>query len=133
MVQACVAKTPPVTFRVNLSYPDGGVVPSSSTVVVGYRSDLVSLPGSGQGQASVNARIKNLPSNSSRTTNDLDYALRVVVSRGAGVPAGRLFTIDFDTCQGTSAPAFTQFGCTVEGCGGSTGTVPGCACEVATP
>jgi len=122
-----------VTFRVNFDFPDGGVVPTSTTVLVGYKSDLVSIPGSGQAVASVNARVSGLPSNSSRTTNDLDYALRVVVSRALGLPSARLFNVAFDTCQGTTAPAASDFGCTVEGCGSSTGTVPGCTCEVTTP
>jgi len=132
-VKSCAAKTPTVTYRVDLDYPSGGVVPTSVTVLVGYQSDRISLPGSGQGVATVNARVRNLPSNVSRTINDFDYALRVVVNRASGLPDGRLFTVDFDTCTGTTPPAASEFGCTVEGCGSSTGDVPSCTCSVTLP
>lgn len=122
-----------MTFRVEFDYPSGGVVPTSTTVLVGYKSDQVSLPGSGQNVATVNARIRNLPSNSGRTTNDLDYAVRLVITRAVGIPAGRLFTVDFDTCQGAATPTAARFGCTVEGCANSTGDVTDCRCTVTTP
>ncbi|MBI1815670.1 MAG: hypothetical protein HYR72_11870 [Deltaproteobacteria bacterium] len=105
---------------------------SGITVLVGYRSGTVSLPGSGSA-SSVGSRVKNKPSNAISAVNDSDYALRVVLSRSAAIPPGRLFTIDFDSCQGAAALAVTDFGCTVEGCANVFGAVQGCTCTVGTP
>jgi hypothetical protein len=126
-----MATTPLRTFRVDFAVPPGPV-PSSVTVLVGYRGDLVSLPGSGA-VSSVRTRVKNLPSNSFPAVNDLDYALRVVVSRGAGVSPGRLFTVDFDSCQSAVVPTEADFGCAIEGCGSSSGPVDGCSCSTSAP
>jgi hypothetical protein len=67
--------------------------------------------------------------------NDLNYAVRVVVNAQAGItiPNGRLFTVDFDTCQGTAAVAPADFACTIESCGSSFGPIEGCSCTVRTP
>lgn len=97
----------------------------------GYRSNRVSLPGSG---SAAGARIKNRPSGTSQLVNDLNYAVRVLIQGlgGATVPNGRLFTIDFDSCQGAMSVTPADFGCQIESCGSSFGPVDGCTCTVTT-
>jgi hypothetical protein len=131
MVLACTATTPLQQLRVDLGAPAGRTV-TAATVLVGYKSNIVSLPGTGSA-STVRQRVKNTPSNSIVQVNDLDYALRIVVGRGIGIPAGRLATIDFDSCQGAAAATPADFGCTVEGCGDGSGPIPGCTCTITTP
>lgn len=128
-VQPCAATTPTRTFRVDL-VPPAFQVPSSVTVLIGYRSDLVSLPGTG---TTPGARIRQRPSGATVTVNDLDYAVRVVVSRAGGLSEGRLFLADFDSCSGAAVPTVADFACTIEGCASSFGPIDGCRCAVVTP
>jgi hypothetical protein len=102
------------------------------TIVVGYKSNLVSLPGS-TNASSVRMRVHNTPANTIVQVSDLDYALRVVLSRGGGLPAGRMFTVDFDSCQGAPSATTAEFGCTIEGCGSASGPIAGCSCALLTP
>ncbi|MBI3783287.1 MAG: hypothetical protein HY270_07790 [Deltaproteobacteria bacterium] len=129
MVRACTATTPIRTFTVNFTAPADQTV-TGITVLVGYRSGNISLPGSGSA-STVGARVKNKPANAIVAANDLDYALRVVISRSSALPAGRLLTIDFDSCQGGTVPTAAEFGCSVQGCANTFGSVPGCSCSVA--
>jgi hypothetical protein len=119
------------TFRIDLAV-DSERTPSAVTILLGYRSSLVSLPGSGNA-TTVRQRVKNTPSNAIVQVNDLDYALRVVLSRGSGIAVGRLFTVDFDSCTSAAAARIGDFGCTIEGCGGGSGPIEGCSCAVTTP
>jgi hypothetical protein len=130
-VGPCTVPTPAptITFRVNWS-PPFGVDASSTTVRVAYRSTLVSLPGSGSAPAS---RVTLRPPNSIVAVNDLDYALRVVITRSGAITPGRLFNVNFDRCGGAAAPTPSDFACTVEGCASSFGDVAGCTCQVVTP
>ncbi len=130
-VGPCTVATPAptVTFRVNWS-PPFGVDASSTTVLVAYKSTLVSLPGSGSMPAS---RVTLRPPNSIVAVNDLDYALRVVITRSGAITPGRIFHVNFDRCGGVAAPTPGDFACTVEGCASSFGDVAGCTCQVVIP
>jgi hypothetical protein len=130
-VLPCTATTPLQTFRVDFQAPLGSS-PSVLTARVGYRSDRVSLPGTGSGAAS---RVKNRPTGTSQLVNDLNYALTVLIQSQAGgsVPSGRLFTIDFDTCQGAAAVTTADFACSIESCASSSGPIDGCICTVTLP
>jgi hypothetical protein len=127
-VHACTATTPIHTVKVNLAIPSDETV-SGLTLVVGYKSGTVSLPGTGAA-STVGSRIKNKPGNSIFAFNDLDYGLRTVLSRSAGFSSGQLYTVDFDSCQGAAAVTIGDFGCTVEGCSNTFGTVTDCSCSV---
>lgn len=120
---------PTVTFRVNWT-PPFGVDASSTTVLVAYRSTLVSLPGSGSAPGS---RVTNRPPNSIVSINDLDYALRVVITRAGAITPGRIFNVNFDRCASAATPSLANFKCTVLGCASAFGDVDGCACEVVSP
>jgi len=127
-ILTCNPGTPVHTFSVNFDRPAGNDV-NTATVLVGYRSDHTSIPGSGNA-SSVTARVKNRPSNAIVSINDLDYALRVLISRSSPIPPGRLFTVDFDPCTGKPTPTLADFACTVLECLNGFGSVDGCTCNV---
>ena len=128
---ACTATTPIQTFRIDFQAPAGSA-PSALAALVGYRSNRVSLPGSGSGAAS---RVKGRPSGTSQLVNDLNYAVRVLIQAQAGatIPNGKLFTVDFDSCQGAMPVTPADFGCQIESCGNSFGPIDGCTCTVRLP
>ena len=85
---------------------------------VGYRSDLVSIPGSGNA-VSVRQRITYPPPLPNVVSpNDLDYALRLVVGRAGAFPTDCLRR-SVRSCRGAPAATPADFGCTVEACAGS--------------
>lgn len=109
---------------------DIGSSPTSVTILLAYRSDVISIPGSGF-QPTVRQRVTVPPPPPFLfTPNDLDYALRVVLSRTNGLDQGLLFTVRFDRCEGAPVPDLADFSCSVEGCAGAGGTIDGCACSV---
>ena len=102
-------------------------------VLVNYPEGQVSIPGSGN-DSSVRSHITNLPSGAFSTPNDLDYALREVVASASALPPGRLFTINFQDCQGASPPSPAGFTCTVEDATDPFGnTVTDATCTVTSP
>jgi hypothetical protein len=127
-VQACRPGKSHAVFGVDFTPPDA---PDVSTVVlwVGYRSDRLSLPGTGM-EKSVHSRIKSPPGGSMLVTNDQDYALRAVASGTKAIPAGRLFTIEFDRCEGAPAPTVADLSCAVDACASSSGPAQGCHCTI---
>lgn len=129
-ILTCTAGTESLTFDVNFEAPFGET-PTSVTTLVAHRTDILMIPGTGIGPTVVQ-RIGSRPSGSSLIANDLDYAVRAVLNRTAGLDNGRIFTIRFDVCQGETATA-ADLACTVEGCSGSFGLIDGCTCSVALP
>jgi len=110
-----------------------GTVPTTVTVLLGYQSDLLSIPGTGNA-LSVRQRITYPPPPPNvQSPNDLDYALRLVVGRTAGLADGLLATVKFDQCQGAPAATAGDFGCAVEASAGSGGPITGCTCTVTGP
>jgi hypothetical protein len=103
---------------------------NGTDVLVGYRSDIVSIPGSGSAP-SVSAAVKNRPTNITFSAFDFDYALHVIINRNGGLTAGRLFTVDFQKCSGAMNATPADFGCTIS-CSNLNGPVVGCACSVTT-
>ena len=152
-IQPCTATDSTATYTVSFQPPQGQDA-SSTTVLVGYRSNILNIPGSGlgscqggsndghtctknadcpDGQCAIpKSHVKNTPPNSIVAVNDLDYALRVVVARSP-LPTGRLFTVDFDTCAGAAAPTPSDVSCIVDGCSSSFGPLDGCTCTVSGP
>lgn len=130
VVQPCTATTTTVSFVFDL-IPPPGQAPSSATVLLGYRSDLVSIPGTGT-QASVLQRVVAPPPPPSPfVRNDANYALSVVLGRTT--PIKELFTVTFDRCQGAAAPTVGDFGCAILGCASGGAPIDGCSCTVSTP
>jgi len=125
--QACKPGKERAAFSVEFTPPPA---PDVSTAVfrIGYRTDLLSLPGSGT-DTSVQTRLTT-PEHAVMAFNDLDYALRIVAARTPSLPEGLLVTIDFDRCDGARAPTAADVSCAVEACAASTGPIDGCRCQV---
>ena len=121
-----------MSFAVDFAFPVGSK-PTSATILLGYRSDLVSVPGTGIVSTVRQRVVAPSPPPFLFTPNDRDYALRVVISRTGGLDSALLFTVRFDRCTGAAAPTAADFGCFVEGCAGSNGSVNGCTCAVSNP
>jgi len=126
-VAACRPGKARAVFAVDFTAPEQAAV-GSAVLRIGYRSDRLSLPGTGT-EKSVRERIAS-PQHAVMAFNDLDYAVRVVAGRSPSLPMGRLFTIELDRCEGAPAPSPADLSCTVEACAGSTGPVDGCACWI---
>ena len=152
-VQPCTPSSSQATFNVNFAAPSG-VDASSVTVLVGYRSNILNIPGTGTsscvggsndgracgsnancpgGQCVPRNRISNTPPGSIVGVNDLDYALRVVVTHSPQISPGLLFTVDFDTCVGAPPPTSSDVSCSVDGCAGPFGPIDGCTCTASGP
>jgi hypothetical protein len=118
-------------FEIHLSVPFGEQA-TSVTSLVGYKSNVVSIPGSGL-VASVQQRITMRPPGTSTFGNDLDYALRVVQTNNGGLD-GKIYALTFDRCQQSpTPPTEADFACSVEGCSGAFGLISGCTCAVVAP
>jgi hypothetical protein len=129
-VRTCTDSGSDSIFRIDFA-PPANETATSVTFLVGYNNQRLSLPGSGI-TAAIQQKILNRQSGGSYTGNDLDYALRVVVQRNAGLAAGRAFTVTFDACQGAT-PSLADLGCNIEGCAGEFGLIQGCRCTVTNP
>ena len=120
------------TFSIYFA-PPGGLAVAGITVLVDYPDGHVAIPGSG-GATSVKQSILNLPQGSFSAPNDLDYALRESVASSSALTPGRLFTIQFQDCQGATAPTAQDFACTVENASDPDGNaVDGVTCRVSAP
>jgi cysteine-rich repeat protein len=114
-----IAPCPPTATRVGISVSyakQTAVTVGSLTLFLKYPDGTVGLPGLGNA-TSVRNRISGLPSNFGFTANDLDYALRMVISPstvGAVLSPGLVFQASFDLCLNASLPSPAQFTCTVE-------------------
>ena len=111
--------------------PVQGLQINAATLRIGYRSNHLTLPGSGA-EPETRARFHPKGSLTVLTPNDLGYAVRVVLASAAGL-SGRLFEIELDGCKGTPAPSNEDVNCTVEACAGSGGPARGCRCSVGRP
>jgi hypothetical protein len=92
----------------------------------------VQIPGA-QTAASVGQRVVNrLPGLA--TFVDFDYILRGVISGGQAFQTTRVFTVNFDNCDGAPAVTAEDFECTVlEAVNQSFQNVPGVTCAVSFP
>ena len=132
VVGQCTATATTATFQITFQGALG-TTPITATTLVGYRGDHVSLPGTGTA-VSVRQRVTFPPPlPNTIAINDLDYAVRVVVGRTAGLSGGLLYSIKFDTCQGAPAVTAADFACTMEACAGPGGAINGCTCNVTAP
>jgi hypothetical protein len=130
-VLACDPTTDQISFEV-VFFGAVGTQPNSTTMLVGYRSDLVEL-----GDRDRDAAVDIGPDSFVFTTRDLDYAIRLVwtgtsspLTDPAGVP---LVELNFNLCDGADEPMLEDLACQVEGCSGVGGPIRGCACEVRLP
>ncbi|HUI28291.1 MAG TPA: hypothetical protein VL403_19580 [Candidatus Kryptonia bacterium] len=124
----CVGTAPLRTVTVSLAAPKDTEV-SGLALVLKYPSGNVTLPGGGD--TAVTTRVKDRPDKAIVAAHQHDDTVRIVVARSKPIPAGRLLTVDFDSCKGAVPVAATDFSCTIEGCANQFGTIDGCGCSVA--
>jgi hypothetical protein len=130
VVQACTATTSTAAFVFDL-VPPPGQNPTGVTVRLGYRSDKLSIPGTGSVTSVLQRIVAPAPPPNPFIRNDQNYALSVVLGRTT--PISQLFTITFDRCQGAPAPTVDDLGCAIVGCASGGPPIEGCTCEVRTP
>ncbi len=120
------------TITVDLTPQSGWDTVGAVTVLIGYRKGVLSLPGE-QSAPAVKARVRPRPAGALVFVNDLGYALRVVVSKKEGLPAGPLLDVDLDICSGAPAAQVGDLSCRVESCAQGGGKLPDCTCSVSLP
>ncbi|HSP99115.1 MAG TPA: hypothetical protein VL049_17975 [Candidatus Dormibacteraeota bacterium] len=121
---------PTQAFIVDLVQPPG-FQPTTATVLFGYDSTKLSVPGTGTATTVRQRVVAPAPVPQAFTPNDKDYAVQVLISRN--VPLGQLFTATFDRCGGAAAPTLADVSCTVLSCAQGGGGVAGCTCTVRLP
>ena len=132
VVDQCTATATKLTVRVNFSGA-AGTSPITATSLLAYRSGIVSIPGTGNA-LTVRQRVTfPAPIPNSIAINDLDYALRVVIGRTAGLGNGLLYSVAVDVCDGAPAASAADFACSMEACAGAGGPIAGCTCTVSEP
>lgn len=129
-MQSCSPTTTTAAFIFDL-VPPAGQSPTDVAIRIGYRSELLSIPGIGSAAAVLARIVAPAPAPVPFIRNDQDYA--VAVTLGRSMPITQLFTITFDRCQGAPAPTVDDVGCAVLGCAGGGPPIEGCTCEVRTP
>lgn len=113
------------SFQVRVLPPLGAEL-IAATLHLAYRTDRLSIPGSGQ-EKSVLSRVDFGSDPGITAANDQNYSLRMVRSEGKGL-RNPYATITFDGCKGSAAPTADDLVCVVEGCAGVGGVVEGCTC-----
>ena len=81
-------------------------------VVLDYPENAVGIP-EFENRPEVKARVADVPAPFMSAPNDTDSELIMAIAGMAALPQGRIFTVDFDRCQGTPAPRASDFTCTV--------------------
>lgn len=129
-VQPCEPGGETIDFVFDLVAPPGQS-PTGVTVRLGYRSELIDIPGMG-GQRPVLERVNAPdPAPVPFIVNDAGYAVSVVLGRTT--PITELFTITFDRCTGAPEPTVDDFGCAIVGCASGGPPIEGCECLVRVP
>jgi hypothetical protein len=78
-----------------------------------YPRERVGIPGMND-DAAVKERVRGMPPSVLSVPNDEDGDLVVSMVSASTIDPGRLFTVEFDRCAATSAPAIGDFHCEVE-------------------
>jgi len=128
---SCVGTTPIRSALVDLSIPKDQTT-SGLAVLIKYPTQAVTIPNISSDRA-VAERVKSRPDKAIVAAHVNAGTIRVVLARSEVFPAGPLFSIDFDSCQGSSGPVAGDFACSVEGCANQYGAVDGCTCSVRVP
>jgi hypothetical protein len=98
---------------VALRQPESGDVAGVS-LVLHYPKGRVAIPGDRE-DASVKARVRDLPSGFLTSINDTDDEIRVSLASGnATFAPDAHFTVEFDRCEGAQTVAASDFRCTVD-------------------
>lgn len=119
------------TAQVTFTVPAGASV-AGLTVFIDYPEAKVQVKGQGN-TAQVQAQFSNTPANTTFLPNELDYAVRVVLTENdnAAIGAGSLFDLALDKCNSAALPATSEFNCRVESATDGSAAVFGATCAVA--
>lgn len=131
VVGPCTSPGAPTQAFVVTLNPPLGFEPTTATVLLGYNSTKLSIPGTGTATSVRQRVVAPAPVPQAFTPNDLEYGVRVLISRNA--PLGTLFTATFDRCSGAPAATLADLACQVESCAAGGSGVPGCSCVVSLP
>jgi hypothetical protein len=112
--------------------PPKGVVVTAVNIVVDYPNAMLSIPRD-KGVEKVKSRIGRLPANAITGITDLGTTLRVVLGKSPKLPAGEVFTVEFDRCDGADRATAEDFQCTVVAASNPSGPVQGATCAVVVP
>lgn len=124
---ACAPSGANATFAVTVA---GARVPQTASVQLAYRTDALSIPGSGN-DITVRQRVRAAPPiPSAFMVNDLDYAVDIQAIRTAGL-GSPFATARFDTCAAAPAATVDDLSCVVLACSDGTGAIANCRCTVA--
>ncbi len=113
-IESCTPSGETLTVNVSFAAPTG-VDLAAITTLLKYPDGVVRIPGAGN-DASVQNRLTQVPFNIAGTPNDLDYALRYVAFTPdlSAIEEGGLVAVEFDVCEGATAPTAGDFNCIVE-------------------
>jgi cysteine-rich repeat protein len=129
IVDSCTNPGGDYTVQVNFA---GSHNVAGITVFLDYPEGQVIIPGSGGDQA-VSDSITDLPGFAFGQANDLDHALIEALADTAAFPAGQLFNVHFQSCNGAT-PAANQFNCIVQSAGDADlNPISGVTCSVSVP
>ena len=76
------------------------------------------------------ARLAARQTDTSLFVNDLDHAVRIGVTRPAGLQPGPVLTVTFDTCAGAPPPTAADLACRIDSCATGGVPTPQCTCTV---
>ena len=117
-----------VKIAVKLTPPAGKDL-AGVKVVVDYPEKSVGIPGI-QNLPEVKERVADLPANFLSAPNDTDSELILGIAGTSVLPAGTIFTADFDRCKGAEVHA-TDFHCQVPDASTPKGElIDGATCQV---
>jgi hypothetical protein len=112
--------------------PPAEKIVTAVTVDVDYPEQLLSIP-ENKNSEKVKNRIGRLPANAILGVNDSDSVLKVVLAKPGKLPAGEIFTVEFDRCADAERAVAEDFTCTVEAAANASGAVPDVTCAVKVP
>jgi hypothetical protein len=130
VIKTCTPSGQTATF---LAFFAAGTEVTAVSLDLNYRSNVVQLPGSAN-EATVRARITDLPTGGQTIINDRNYGVRIVKSRTEPLPEGQFFQVQFDRCAGAPAPTVEDLVCVIDSCSDSFSLpVDSCTCDIVTP
>ncbi len=126
-ILACDPNEERSSFEVVL-LPPTGAVPTSASMLVGYRSDQINI-----GDRDREAVQDIGPSSTVFSFRDFDYAVRLAWAGTNPLDDDEgtaLVRLNFSLCSAAQLPDLSSVACSIEGCSGLGGPLDGCACEL---
>ena len=126
---SCEAQEEPLVVAVFVTPPEGSGI-STAVFELSYDAEKLAIPGH-RNDESVKERFDGFPQGAISAVNDMDGAMKVVVTGTKALPRRKpLFTIRFDVCAGAKQASAADLTCKVGSCVAMTTPVDGCTCRV---